>query len=264
MTEVIQTEEQLIMKMYMGLTAHLAIIVVLCLIIGNSLEMLTAEALPQRSELLTSHQEKTEKAREEPTRSEHFTTDRQVVNDHTWAIVKVGKKVIFGIPSDAGGYSRDERAQIVAEQRLGRLYGKVALDDRANYRVRKEKGQVAICVANPKNVANLGNPALLLTIDRDFEKVLKRDRWDIAYYWRDMLIGRPGVKTALASPAKNGGARGKVVRGQKHRNWRSRVRIERRVTRYTRAKSAHTDPAGRKLDDDNSWHMIPEGYGQGK
>ena len=74
----------------------------------------------------------------------------------------------------------------------------------------------------------LPNPTLIFAIDSNFSKYLKKSKWDIAYYWRDLM-----------------------------RKWSAAGVIKGSGTAET-----PTDPAGRPLDKTNSWHKIPKSYGQ--
>jgi hypothetical protein len=76
-------------------------------------------------------------------------------------------------------------------------------------------------------VGNLAAKCLILTIDRNFEKFLGKNRWDTAYYWRDLM--RKWSRKGLMRSADGGDDTG-------------------------------TDPAGRPLDKANSWRNIPQGY----
>ena len=150
-----------------------------------------------------------------------YEPDSQVVDGHRWAVVKRMDIFLFGIPVGGGGYSKDERARIVANERLDVLLGHGVLDKPENIEVGRMNGEVVIQVRNENNVGGLGNPTLVLTIDSNFENYLHASRWDIAYYWRDLM-----------------------------RKW-SHAGV---------MKSVAKDPAGRDLDKENSWHLIPSGY----
>lgn len=121
-----------------------------------------------------------------------FTTGRQTTRSKgktvEWAVVKSNSVSVFGIPADAGGLTRYERARIIAEDRLGRLFGKVHLSDRASYAIRTVNNELAICVRNPNGYGGLPKTVILLTIDRNFERVLNAKRTDIARFWRDLLV----------------------------------------------------------------------------
>lgn len=180
-----------------------------------------------------------------------FSADRQKRGSQQWAVVKRGSRTVFGIPSDAGGFSRYERARIIVEERLNKLFEMAPVTNPNNYVIRNINGEVAICLKNPGNVAELPNPAVILTIDRNFEQALKRNRWDIAYYWRDILIGRnlQQVQTKWMVVSQGVGVSGPGgAHSSSHRSYK-------RTRTHT-----PTDPAGRRQDDQNSWHMIPKGY----
>ncbi len=152
----------------------------------------------------------------------------QMVNGHRWATVTRMSITLFGIPTDAGGYTRDERAEIIANERLDPLLGSGVLSNPNNITVGRMNNEVTILCKNPKNGGGLPNPTLILTIDSNFSRYLKKNKWDIAYYWRDLL-----------------------------RKWSAAG-----VIKAVGPKDTLTDPAGRPLDETNSWHKVPKGYGQ--
>lgn len=151
----------------------------------------------------------------------------QVIDGHTWGIVVRKEVTLFGIPVPAGGFDVGERARIIADERLDVLYDGGVLEKPTNIRVGKINGEVAIYVRNPDRVGNLPTKCLILTIDKNFERFMGKNRWDVAYYWRDLM-----------------------------RKW-SRRGLMRSVDG---SDDTGTDPAGRPLDKANSWRMVPEGY----
>lgn len=151
-----------------------------------------------------------------------YEPDSMYVNGHRWATVKRMEIHLFGIPVGAGGMSRDERARVIANERLDLLLNCGVLSNPDNIEVGRIGREVVIWVRNPKHFGGFYNPTLILTIDRNFERFLGRSRWDIAYYWRDLMR-----KWSRAGVMKVSGA---------------------------------TDPAGRPLDPKHSWHRAPRGY----
>jgi hypothetical protein len=159
----------------------------------------------------------------------------QDVDDHEWGVVIVGPEgsevVLFGIPVGAGGMTAAERATVVADQRLDVLSGAGVLDQPDSFQVGKIGREIVIYVDNPNNVGQLGTEALLLTIDSNFGKYLGRNRWDIAYFWRDLMR-----KWAEVGQQGGVGLRGADL------------------------DKPLLDPAGRPMDPEHTWHQIPAGY----
>ena len=151
----------------------------------------------------------------------------QDIDGHTWGIVVRKEVTLFGIPVPAGGFTVGERARIIADERLDLLYDGGVLDKPKNIRVGKINGEVTIYVKNPDRVGNLPSKCLILTIDRNFEQFLGKNRWDTAYYWRDIMRkwSRKGLMRAVGGP-----------------------------------DDPNLDPAGRPLDKANSWRNIPAGF----
>ncbi len=152
----------------------------------------------------------------------------QDLDGHEWGVVVNQDVVLFGIPVSAGGLTPAERATIIADQRLDPLSNAGVLDKPENFRVGKMGSEVVIAVDNPGNAGGLGSQVLLLTIDRNFSKFLGRNRYDIAYYWRDLM-------RKWSSVAAQGGTGMKSLDGVKA-------------------------PGGKSLDPKHSWHQIPAGY----
>ncbi len=155
-----------------------------------------------------------------------YEPDSQLVNGHRWATVKRMAVSLFGIPVGAGGLTKDERAEIIANQRLDLLLNQGVLSNPGNITVGMMNNEVVILCNNPKHAGGLPNPTLILTLDSNFSKYLKKNKWDIAYYWRDLI-----------------------------RKWSAAG-----VIRDGSGEASQTDPAGRPLDRENSWHMVPKGY----
>jgi hypothetical protein len=130
---------------------------------------------------------------------------------------------LFGIPVGAGGMTMDQRAQLIADERLNLLLGKGVLSVPGALRVGTMGREVVIYVENPDNVGLLGTRTLLLTIDANYERYLGAGRWDIAFFWRDMmkLWSSVGIMKYCGEPR---------------------------------------DPAGRTLDAAHTWHRVPKGY----
>jgi len=151
----------------------------------------------------------------------------QDIDGHTWGIVCRKEVTLFGIPVPAGGFDVGERARIIADERLDVLYDGGVLDKPKNIRVGKINGEVTIYVKNPDRVGNLPSKCLILTIDSNFEQFLGKNRWDTAYYWRDIMRkwSRKGLMKAAGGP-----------------------------------DDPNLDPAGRPLDKANSWRNIPDGF----
>ncbi|MCX7599905.1 MAG: hypothetical protein N2512_13720 [Armatimonadetes bacterium] len=140
-----------------------------------------------------------------------------------WATVSRLGVHLFGIPVGAGGMTADQRAQVIVNSRLNVLYAKGVLDKPSNIKVGTMHGEVVIFVYNPDNVGGLGRKTLILTIDRNYERFLRCSRWDIAFFWRDLM-----------------------------RLW-STVGLMKDVSKLS-------DPAGRPLDPEHTWHRVPRGY----
>lgn len=153
-----------------------------------------------------------------------YKADHQRIDGHTWAVVKRLDTVLFGIPVGAGGLTAHERAQVIAYTRLNPLLGRKVLDDEDSFHVGRMNGEDVIYVANPRNVAGLGEKALILTIDSSFGKFMGRSRKDLAYWWRDMMRNWAG---------------GPMKQGTKLR-----------------------DPLGRPLNQATTWRTVPAGYAQ--
>jgi len=154
-----------------------------------------------------------------------YVAMKQDIDGHTCGLVTRKEVTLFGIPVGAGGFTQEERAAIICDQRLNVLYDGGVLDKPKNIRVGKINDEVAIYVKNPDRVGNLPTKCLILTIDTNFERFLGKGRWDTAYYWRDLM-----------------------------RKW-SRKGLMKGVTDDT-----GKDPAGRPLDKANSWKNIPSSY----
>lgn len=150
-----------------------------------------------------------------------YEPDSAWVRGDRWAVVKRMDINLFGIPVRAGGLSADARARVVANDRMDLLLGGGVLSVPENIEVGLMNGEVVIYVANPKGVGGLPDPTLILTIDRNFERYMGESRWDIAYWWRDLM-----------------------------RKW-SRAGV---------IKGPMTDPAGRAMDNKETWHRVPHGW----
>ena len=150
----------------------------------------------------------------------------QDLEGREWGVVVSGPEgeetVLFGVPVGAGGLSARDRVTIIADQRLDVLSEQGVLDNPDNFQVGLINGQIAIYVNNPNGVGNLPPKTLIVTVDSNFSKFLRRNRWDIAYFWRDLM-----------------------------RKWSQSGNMK---------ALDMTDPAGRPLNPKHTWHKIPAGY----
>lgn len=152
-----------------------------------------------------------------------YVTGTMYLDGVRWATVCRLGVHLFGIPVSAGGMTADQRARVIADGRLNVLYARGVLDKPGNIRVGTLNREVVIFVYNPDNVGGLGRKTLILTIDRNYERFLRCSRWDIAFFWRDLMRLWSGVGLM------------KDVSGLK-------------------------DPAGRPFDPEHTWHRVPAGY----
>jgi hypothetical protein len=152
-----------------------------------------------------------------------YEVSSMYVDGRRWATVCRLGVHLFGIPVAAGGLTPEQRARTIADSRLNVLYDRGVLSQPDRIRVGRMHGEVVIYVENPNNVGGLGRRTLILTIDSNYERFLRCSRWDIAFFWRDLM-----------------------------RLW-SAVGLMKdfRTTK---------DPAGRPLDPEHSWHRVPPGY----
>jgi len=159
-----------------------------------------------------------------------FSTAATMLEGREWALVKTGKVVLFGIPVDAGGLTRQERARKIAYSRLTPLSRKPGLSIASRYRVREVNGEVTISFDNQGNAPDLPESVVILTVDHNFEKALKHNRMDIACYWRDLLVAN----------MKRGHRRG--------------------LRDHSAPDIVGVAPDGKEIDPENSWRSIPDGY----
>jgi hypothetical protein len=129
-------------------------------------------------------------------------------------VVMMEQKVLFEIRRPAGGYNTSERAEIVAG-RLARMYAYLRTHD---IRAGKMNNEIVVLAYAPRTRHGrlVRDPQLIVTVDQLTATDLRRTRWLLAHWWRDlfrdyMLIdtGNAPVHAAPAEPLLRDYARAK-------------------------------------------------------
>lgn len=199
-----------------------------------------------------------------------FSVGEITIEGKKWVTVKSNSVTLFGIPVEAGGFTRRERAYVVAYNRLSALQGRIDLSDRKNYRVIEMNSEITISL---KNRINERDKWLILTIDRNFEKALGHRRRDIAYYWLDLMTSNLSgtsstqrYERAQASPpekfdeVKSSNSAGRRPSASSADASKSSSFAGKRAEMRMKKVQTQSDPAGRPLDKTKSWLQIPNGY----
>lgn len=142
-----------------------------------------------------------------------------------WSVVKVGGITVFGILTDAGNFTRQERARIISERLADLDAMDFGMTRKERYIIRTLNRETTLCINVPRTASDSRSQFLVVTVDVNFARRLGHTRADIAAYWRDLMIFN----------LKRGGVKGSPLDQQK-------------------------DWLGRPLDPDATWLNIPDGY----